>query len=61
LGLFDKRALRKVLGPQEEEKLGGWIKLRNDELLEVYFSPNIVTAMEGQGVRLGGCFLLHKK
>jgi hypothetical protein len=55
LGLFGNRALRKFLGPQEEETVGGWIKLRNEELLEFQSSPNIVTGMTGQGVRLGGC------
>jgi len=28
--------------------------LRNEELLEVQSSPNIVTEMTGQGVTLGG-------
>jgi hypothetical protein len=32
--VFDNRALRNIVGPQEEETVGGWIKLRN-ELLEV--------------------------
>ena len=35
LRLFESRALRKVLGPREEESAGGWIKTRNEELLAV--------------------------
>jgi hypothetical protein len=40
LRAFEKRALR-IFGPKMEED-GSWTKLHNDELHDLYFSPNIV-------------------
>jgi hypothetical protein len=41
LGAFKNRVLRKVYGPKRKEVAGGWRKLHNEELPNLYASPNI--------------------
>jgi hypothetical protein len=41
LRVFENRVLRRIFGPKREED-GSWRKLRNDELHNLYSSPNIV-------------------
>jgi hypothetical protein len=38
----ENRALRRILGPKREEVVGGWRRLRNEELHNFYASPNRV-------------------
>jgi hypothetical protein len=42
LRVFENRVLRKIFGPKREED-GSWRKLHNDELHDLYSSPNIVS------------------
>ena len=42
LRVFENRALRGIFGPQRDEVTGEWRKLHNEELNELYCSPNIV-------------------
>jgi hypothetical protein len=32
----------RIFGPKREEGIGCWRKLNNEELCNVYFSPNII-------------------
>jgi hypothetical protein len=41
LRIFEKRALRRVFQPKREKVTGGWKKVHNDELHNLYPSPNI--------------------
>jgi hypothetical protein len=41
LRVFENRALRKIFGPKRDEVLGDWRKLRNEQLNDLYSSPNI--------------------
>jgi len=41
LKAFENRVLRKIFGPRRDEVTGQWRKLRNEELNDLYFSPNI--------------------
>jgi hypothetical protein len=41
LGVFEKRALRRIFGPDMDED-GSWRKVHSDELHNLYFSLNIV-------------------
>jgi hypothetical protein len=39
--VFQKRVLRGVFGPKRDEVPGKWRKLHNEELRNLYSSPNI--------------------
>jgi hypothetical protein len=45
--------LRRIFGPEREED-GSWIKLHNDELNNLYSSPNIVGVIESRRMRWAG-------
>jgi hypothetical protein len=45
--------LRKILGPKREED-GSWRKLNNDELHDLYSSPNIVRVIKLRRMRWAG-------
>jgi hypothetical protein len=42
LRAFAKRMLKKIFGPKREEITGGWKKLLNEELHNLYSSPNLI-------------------
>jgi len=42
LRVFENRVLRRIFGSKRDEVTVEWRKLRNEELNDLYFSPNIV-------------------
>jgi hypothetical protein len=40
--VFENRVLRRIFGPKRDEVTGGWIKLYNEELHNLYSSPSII-------------------
>jgi hypothetical protein len=40
--VFENRVLRRIFGPKRDEVAGGWRKLHNEELHNLYSSPNII-------------------
>jgi hypothetical protein len=50
LRVFENRVLRKIFGPKREEE-GSWRKLHNDELHNLYSSPNIVRVIKSRRMR----------
>jgi len=42
LRVFENRVLRAIFGPKRDEVTGEWRKLHNEELNDMYCSPNIV-------------------
>jgi hypothetical protein len=42
---------RKMLGPSSDEVTGEWRKFHNEELLDVYSSPNIVRVIKLRRMR----------
>jgi hypothetical protein len=43
--VFENRVLRRIFGPKREED-GSWRKLHNDELHDLYSSPDIVRVIK---------------
>jgi hypothetical protein len=43
LRVFENRVLRRLFGPKREEVAGGWRRLHNEELHNLYASPNIIS------------------
>jgi hypothetical protein len=42
LSEFENRVLRRIFGPKRYEETGGWRKLYNEELQNLYSSRNII-------------------
>jgi hypothetical protein len=42
LRVFENRVLRRIFGPKRNEVTGEWGKLHNEELHNLYLSPNII-------------------
>jgi hypothetical protein len=40
--VFENRVLRRIFGPKRDEITGGWRKLLNEELHDLYVSPSII-------------------
>jgi hypothetical protein len=53
LRVFENRVLRKTFRPKMEED-GSWRKLHNDELHNLYSSPNIIRVIKSSCMRLAG-------
>jgi hypothetical protein len=53
LRVFESRVLRRIFGPKREEE-GSWRKLHNDELHDLYSSPNIVRVIKSRSMRWAG-------
>jgi hypothetical protein len=54
LRVFEKRVLRKIFGPKKEEGTGEWRRLHNEQLYDLYSSPNIIRMIESRKLRQAG-------
>jgi hypothetical protein len=53
LRVFENGVLR-IFGPKRDEVTGEWRKLHNDELHDLYSSPNIVRVIKSRRIRWAG-------
>jgi hypothetical protein len=51
LRVFENWVLRKIFGPKRDEVRGEWRKLHNEELHDLYSSPNIVPVIKSRRMR----------
>jgi hypothetical protein len=54
LRVFENRVLRRIFGPKRDEVTGGWRKLHNEELHNLYSSQNIIRMIKSRRMRWTG-------
>ena len=54
LRVFENMVLRRIFGTRRDEVTGEWRRLHNEELNDLYSSPNIVQVIKSRTVRCTG-------
>ena len=54
LRVFENMVLRRIFGPRRDEVTGEWRRLHNEELSDLYSSPNIVRVIKLRRMRWTG-------
>jgi hypothetical protein len=54
LRVFENRVFRGKSGPKRDEVIGGWGKLHNEELYNLYSSPSIIRMIKSRRVSWAG-------
>jgi hypothetical protein len=54
LTVFEKKALRRIFEPKRDEATGEWRRLHNEELNDLYSSPNIIRVIKSRRTRWAG-------
>jgi hypothetical protein len=52
--VFENKAQRRIFGPKRDEVTGGWRKLHNEELRDLYSSPSIIRIIKSSRMRWAG-------
>jgi hypothetical protein len=52
--VFDNKVLRRIFGPKRDEVTGEWSKLHNEELHNLYSSPDIIRQVKSRRMRWAG-------
>jgi hypothetical protein len=52
--VFENRVLRRIFGPKRDEVIGGWRKLCEEELHNLYRSPSIIRIIKSRRMRWAG-------
>jgi len=51
LRVFENMVLRRIFGPRSDEVTGDWRRLHNEELNDLYSSPNIARVIKWRRIR----------
>jgi hypothetical protein len=49
--VFENRVLRRIFGPKRDEVTGGWRKLHNEELYNLYSTQSIIKIFKSRRMR----------
>jgi hypothetical protein len=52
--VFENRVLRRIFGSKRDEVTGEWRKLHNEELYNLYSSPDIIRQVKSRPMRWAG-------
>jgi len=52
--VFENMVLRRIFGPRRDKVMGDWRRLHNEELSDLYSSPNIVRVIKSRRMRWAG-------
>ena len=52
--MFENVVLRRIFGTRRDEETGEWKRLHNEELNDLYSSPNIVPVIKSRRMRWAG-------
>jgi len=48
---FENMVLRRIFGPRRDEVTGDWRRMHNEEINDLYSSPNIVRMIKSRRMR----------
>jgi hypothetical protein len=48
--VFENRVLRRIFGPKRDEVIGEWMKLHNEELHNLYSSPDTIRQIKSRQI-----------
>jgi hypothetical protein len=54
LRVFENRVLRRIFGPKRDEVTGEWRKLHNEEVHNLFSSPDIIRQVKSRRMRWAG-------
>ena len=52
--MFEHRVLRRIFGPKRDEVTGEWRKLHNEELNDLYSSPDVIQVIKSRRIKWAG-------
>ena len=52
--MFENMVLRRIFGPRRNEVTGEWRRLHNEDLSDLYSTPNIVRVIKSRRMRWAG-------
>jgi hypothetical protein len=54
LRVFENRVVWRIFGPERDEVTGGWRNLHNEELHNLYSSPDVIRMIKSRSLRWTG-------
>jgi hypothetical protein len=52
--VFENKVLKRIFGPKRDELTGGWRKLHNEELRDLYSSPSLIRIIKSRRMTWAG-------